>query len=440
MFSDITKTMDLKAVNLTPEEQLVMLCCRQAVNQDSSIHIDPLLAHDLDWATIEYMIGLHGIAGFAHAALSKYAQAAHVPHALIERLKQQTIKIAFNNQLYINEFHALVKECNREQIRLMPLKGIAFLTSLYAHNATLRSLSDIDILFNKKDLKRAGDILVALGYERKHMSAREEARSFHSKYHRRVSGFTIPIEVHWDIDHADSPYAIDIAECWLRSHAVTDKTGVYYELSIEDNLILNCVHVLRHARKGPDEILHLKNFCDIAKLITLSDMEIDWECLLRRSRDYKVLRPVAMALYLVRNLLGVTAISMDVAEALKEEGFQNAFELCAVKEYIFGHRNTQKNYLPFWMVDVATKTTLRDKIKIFLDIPTIIANLYDARYFGSSHPSAIRTIVSIAGHYSKKIALTVALWVFSPRKTRQLQHTMVSRNLKASQMIDWLRQ
>lgn len=94
------------------------------------------------------MIGLHGIAGFACAALSKYA--VHVTNALIERLKQQSIKIAFKNQLYINEFHALVKAYNREQIRLVPLKGVAFLTSLYAHDSTLRPLSDIDICLKKR--------------------------------------------------------------------------------------------------------------------------------------------------------------------------------------------------------------------------------------------------------------------------------------------------
>jgi hypothetical protein len=385
------------------------------------------------------MIRRQGIAGFVYGALNQSGYIPSVPAGLIDSLKLHVRQNAFKNLLYTREFNELVKTCNHEQIRILPLKGIAFLRSIYAHNSALRTLSDIDILVENKAVKNVENILLAMGYQPKQTSARSRCRAFHSIYRRSVSGCTILIEVHWDFDHAESPYAINISECWHRCHAVKDKTGMYYELSIEDNLILNCFHILRHARKGTDTILPIKNFCDIAKLITLSSMEVDWECLLRRSRDYKVLRPVTMALLLVRNLLGVTAISMDVVEALKGEGFQDAFEMCVVEEYIFGHGNAPKNFLPFWMVDMATKTTLRDKIKVFLDIPNIIADLYNARYFHSSHPSAIRTIANIAWHYTTKIALTMALWVSSPRKTQQLQHTMISRNLKASQMIDWLR-
>lgn len=430
----------LTAFSLSREEMFIVLCCRQMAGVDSCASINDLLAQGLDWTFLEGIIRRHAISGFVYGALNQCDPCAHVPYGLIDRFKLQGRQNAFKNYLFTREFNTLVKKCNHEHIRIAPLKGIAFLRSIYAHNIALRALSDIDILVENSAVKNVENILLAMGYQPKQTSVRHRRRAFHSIYRRHMSGFTILIEVHWDFDHTDSPYAINISECWQRSRAVTDTTGVYYELSIEDSLILNCFHILRHARKGPDAILPVKNFCDIAKLITLSSMEIDWECLLRRSRDYKVLRPVAMALQLVRTLLGVTAISMDVVEALKGEGFQDAFEMCAVKEYIFEHGNAPKNFLPFWMVDLATKTTLRGKIKVFLDMPNIIATLYDARYFRNSHPSAIRTIANIAWYYTKKIALTMSLWVSSPRKTRQRQHTMISRNLKASQMIDWLRQ
>jgi len=429
----------LAAFNLSREELFIILCCRQMAGVNSLAAINDLLAQNLDWNFLESIIRRHAISGFVYGALNQCGHCSCVPHGLINKVRRQGLQTAFRNHLYTREFNTLVKKCNHEQIRIVPLKGIAFLRSIYAHNTALRSLSDIDILVENSTVKNVENILLSMGYQPKQTSARYRRRAFHSIYSRRVSGFTIPIEVHWDIDHTDSPYAININDCWQRSRAITDKAGVHYELSIEDNLILNCFHILRHARKGPDTKLALKNFCDIANLITLSNMKIDWECLLRHSRDYKVLRPVAMALQLVRNLLGVTAISLDVFEALKGEEFQDAFEMCIVQEYLFGHRNAKKNFLPFWMADLATKTTLRDKIKIFLNIPNIIIDRYNARYFRSSHPSAIRTIANIAWYYMKKITRTVALWVFSPKKTRQQHQTMINRNIKTNQMIEWLR-
>ena len=116
---------------------------------------------------IEEMIGVHGIAGFALAAISNCAHPARVPDTLIQRLKEHSLNNAFKNLLYVREFNSLVKACNREQIRLLPLKGIAFLTTLYAHNTALRSLSDMDILFEKKDLGQVDHILRSMGYQRK---------------------------------------------------------------------------------------------------------------------------------------------------------------------------------------------------------------------------------------------------------------------------------
>ena len=186
-------------------------------------------------------------------------------------------------------------------------------------------------------------------------------------------------------------------------------------------------------------MLPLKNFCDIARIITLSAKDIEWQNILNRSREYKVLRPVTLVLVLVRKLLGVTAISEDVVDTLNGESYRDVFEVCVVREFIFAARNQQKNHLPFWAVDLTTQTTIRGKIKIFLDMPGLVATLYNARYYRSSQPSVIRTIAKISWYYIKKIARTVALWIFFPRNTRQLHQAMASRNVKTSQMIDWLR-
>lgn len=431
--------MELKALNLTPEEMFILLCCRQAVKQDAAKDIDSLLGQNLDWTTVEYMIGLHGIAGFALAALAQHAHRTDVPDTLIERLKQQGLKNFLKNHFYVQEFHKLVKACSLGQIRLVPLKGIAFLTSLYAHNTALRSLSDIDILFEKIDIERVEDILVPLGYQTEHMDARAESRAFHSAYGRRVSGFTLLIEAHWDFDYADSPYKIDIADMRQRSREIKTDIGTYYELSIEDTLILNCFHILRHIPKGPDVLLYLKNFCDIALLLKMHGGTIDWECILQRSRHYNVIRPVGMVLLLVRDLLGAKDIPCTVFKALQAEGFQEDFAACAVREYIFNPSKAERKSLPFLMVDIATAVGLREKIKIIIGAPKIFLSLYRARYYERYGRSTPRALAHITWYYSRKAAAAFALWVRAPRKAAQLQKKRVAVNRKTQAAIDWLR-
>ena len=433
-----TKMMELKALKLTDEELFIVLCCRNAVKRSPTDALDILVNQGLDWTFIEGIIRQQGIAGIVNSAL---AQSRYLHNTSDEVLKNLTLAVrqtAFKNLVYLREFSSLVKACNSEHIRIVPLKGIAFLTSLYKHNTTLRSLSDIDILVEKKDVERVNTILLTMGYQPKQTSDRDRQRAFDAIYRRRVSGFTILIEVHWDIDYTDSSYAIDIAECWTRSHTVTADLGTYYELSCEDTLILNCFHILRYIPKGPEVLLHLKNFCDIAALITQSNDDINWECVIQRSRHYKVLRPVGLVLCLVRNLLGITQVPSAIFEALREESFQEVFAVCAVREYIFNTAYSEKKRLPFWMVDLATASSVHEKIKILKGAPNIFLSLYRARYFERYGRSTPKALIHITWYYTRKAGAAIALWILAPRKTAQLQNKMTSVNRKTQEVIDWL--
>ena len=433
-----TKMMELKALKLTDEELFIVLSCRKAVKLGALDSVDALLKQDLDWTYIEGMIRLHGIAGLVNNALAQNRYLHNVPDGMLKNLTLASRQAAFKNMVYLREFSTLVKACNREQLRIVPLKGIAFLTSLYEHNSTLRSLSDIDILVENKDLKSVEDILLAMGFQPKPTSTRDSRRSFHSIYRRRVSGFTMVIEVHWDIDYADSPYAIDIGECWQRSHEVINDVGTHYELSLEDNLILNCFHILRHIPKGPDVLLHLKNFCDIAAMITQWGEDLDWDCVVRRSRHYKVLRPVGLVLRLVQELLGITQVPLTIQEALHNEGFHDDFAACAVREYIFNSPESKKKALPYWMVDLTTASNAREKLAIIRELPRVFSLVYRRRYYGGRSRSALQTFVHVTWYYMQKTATTLIFYLRAPRKASQLQKNLKEVNRKTKEVIDWL--
>jgi hypothetical protein len=138
-------------------------------------------------------------------------------------------------------------------------------------------------------------------------------------------------------------------------------------------------------------------------------------------------------------LLGIEKIPSTVFETLRAEGFQEDFAACAVREYIFNPPGSEKKALPFWLVDLATASNVREKIKILMGAPKIFLSLYRARYYERYGRSTPKALIHITWYYLRKAKAVIALWIRAPRKTASLQDKMTSRNRKTQKVIDWLR-
>jgi hypothetical protein len=427
--------------NLTQEELFVVLCCRIMTTAESIPAINNLLTKTIDWDFILNIISLHGIAGLVYVTLSQCGNIGHVPDNLIRKLETIYRHNAFRNLLYAKEFNEIVTNFNRANIRTIPLKGIEFLHSIYAHNIGLRSLSDIDILVENKNVPRAEKILVDLGYKQDKKGYNYSLLHFHSIFWRSRGGQPIAIELHWDVDFSDSPFNINIDDFWERSQKTSSWKCNCYRFSIEDSIILNSFHILRGIRKGSDEFLALKNLCDIATIIVQSGDRISWDCIIKQSRKYNILRPVALVLLLVQELLGVMTIPPMVTEALRTAGYQDDFGLSAVKEYIFPPVNPQKSQLPFWVIDLATQTTIRKKIKVILNALSIMMPLYKTKNFADTDTSVMKTVFSVTWYYINKIikATVLLVYVTASGKTRSLRNKMIIQNKKTQEVINWIR-
>ena len=425
--------------NLTQEELFILLCCRNVTTVESIHAINDLITKKLDWDFILSMVHLHGIAGIIHVTLSKCSNRGYVPDYLLKKLETTNRGNALRNLLYSNEFKKIVTNFNRANIRTIPLKGIEFVHSIYAHNIALRDLTDIDILVEKVNVPRAEKILVDMGYKTKKTGYRYSLLHFHSIFWRSRGKFPIIIELHWDVDFPDSPFNIDIAECWKRSQEISNGKIHYYEFSIEDSIIFNSFQILRTITKKPDAVMSLKYFCDIANIIAKSGDRISWDCIIKRSQKYNVLRPVTLVLLLVQELFGVKAIPPVVVEALRNAGYRDDFGLCAVKAYIFPPVDPEKNQLPFWAVDLASQTTVREKIKVILSAPAIMVQIYKRMYYADSDPSVMKTVLSMTWYCINKIIKTMVLFVCTPTKAKTLKKNLIIQYQKNQEVINWIR-
>jgi hypothetical protein len=426
-------------INLPQEELLILFCCRKLLTHNAIRAVDDILTKSLNWDLILSMAKLHNINALLYFTLSQCHNINCIAIDVLKKLEISYHHNAFKNLLYRREFNDIVMKFNGAGIKTIPLKGIAFVHSLYVNNIALRNLSDIDLLVENKNIAGAEAILLAMGYKRLKTSIGNSQRRFHLNFLRSKENLPIVVELHWDVDYCDSPFNINIEEFWQRSQEFLSGNINFYQFSIEDSIIFNSFHILREVSTGPDELFPLKNFCDIAMIIGLSADQISWDCIMQRSQEYKILRPVAFVLLLVRELLKVETIPPLIIEALHNTGYQDDFGCRAVKEYVFPHQHYEKKMIPFWIVELSVKGTLREKVKVFLNLPNAILNLYHAKYYSDPNNSAIKTILSLFYHYTKKTIKTITRYIVAPRKTINFQKQMTITNQKAREVIKWVR-
>lgn len=423
------------ALNLSNVESLILLCCRNAL-LDKPICIDNLLEEELNWGHVLKISRAHGISGLINTALSQSYRKTHIPCNIMKKIEADYRSTVLRNIYFLQEFNKITAAFNNKSIKIIPLKGILFLQTLYAHNIGLRPLSDIDILVEKKQIPCAEQILFSLGYSKKKESRQTRGRYFHSVFSRRQGGMHIVVELHWDIDFSDSSFKICIDDFWARCEAVPHGKLTFYKLCLEDALVLNCFHILREIEYNPQIILPLKNFCDIAQLLHRHSEQIKWEVLVRRAVDYNISRPVFLVLLLVKELFNV-AVSDEVTAALGKSGSHEQIAVKVVREYIF-HNRLGNVHLPSWLIAFKAEKYFIKKWALLFRLPGLILLRFQVNYFGVSHVSFSKAVFITTRHYIKKIFATFRIYLFLPQKAEAIKGALVKAKHETDEIKDWI--
>jgi hypothetical protein len=301
------------------------------------------------------MAYLHNMATLLYKHLSSSQNSLLIPQHFFKKLNKTYYSTAYLNLVLLNEFRSICEAFASARIELIPLKGISFLNNLYPDLA-MRHLSDIDILTKGECLEKAKKILENSGYVSIPTTFHSRDRHFHAIHCKELKSIKIVTELHWDIDFNDSPYSIRINDFWNRAKVINSQGFTYFNLSVEDTIILNCFHLLRDQQEHA-HIISLKNLCDISELIKKYGEQIRWEDIFDRAKQYKIIRPVLLAVALANQLLSAP-VPDSINERLNKEHFEeNMFDVL-IRGKIF---NKEKDavFLPSGLQTVAKgKTTI----------------------------------------------------------------------------------
>jgi len=284
------------------EERLMLLSVKASLGiSKEEKPIEALLSsHAVDWPRFKGFLAYHETAPCVYAGLKEHARL--IPVEVTRFLKTNYTYNTYRNAHLLREFLLLNEGFKREGVLMTPVKGMSFLNDIYG-DLSLRPMTDIDILVEKKDVRKAEIILERLGYRKELLGLKEEywrERQYHVTFFKdKHAAFPVMLELHWALDYERSnEISLPI---WSRLREKESEGQRVYLLSPEDTLFCLALHNRRFGKA-----LCLKNVIDLALLLK-KYKTFDWDYVLRQARQNSMVTTVYFILTQAETFLDFAA-------------------------------------------------------------------------------------------------------------------------------------
>lgn len=213
---------------------------------------------DIGYRTVYTLAKRHSLSGALWYVLEDEITATGDTE-LIERFRRDSEIDYAKNLVQTREFSSVTEAFSRAEIRFLPLKG--FLNKALWARPEYRSMTDMDIYVSADGIKKAGELLVSLGYERDH------GGEVHDSY---VKPPYVNIELHKTLaNYGDGDFS-----AWKPR----EDNPCFYEMSDEDALVFNLAHMYKHYYNGGSG---MRSFFDLYLFLRAKGNSLDNEYVMR---------------------------------------------------------------------------------------------------------------------------------------------------------------
>lgn len=185
----------------------------------------------------------HGVDALLHWRLRGAALAPAITAGLARAFGSNTRRSMVLSGMLVRVFDAFANA----GVRALPLKG-PLLAARYSEHPALRRCSDLDVLAHDADLKRAQEVLEALGFTTPPNGGIVDRRvrrfRAHDKFWHAASG--VCLELHWRLAVDDFAFAFPAEALLARSRPWTWQGRSIPMLAPEDLVLTLAVHGSRH--------------------------------------------------------------------------------------------------------------------------------------------------------------------------------------------------
>lgn len=308
---DLPERTPNRDATLTAEWQVLLECARPFPDASRLAQAFRTLH---DWPSLLILADDHGLLPLL-AAQIRATDAALFPAEVREQLQtSQRIQTIFTLSLAAELFRIL-DHFAPSGTEVLLTKGPALAARCYDDPGS-RQYGDLDFVVRDGDVRRATEKMIELGYEPRISLKSIEARKFPGEYVFSHRDSKVLAEFHTERTFRYHPRPLPLEELFARRAFVRFDGRDVPALSVEDELILNCIHAAKHFWT------RLMWVADIAALI--SRQEIAWDRALSAVREVSAERMLRVGL-----LLAVDILSASVPPQIEQFIRADAAALCA---------------------------------------------------------------------------------------------------------------
>jgi hypothetical protein len=212
-------------------------------------------------------------------------------HALLERQRAQ---IFFSLKMTAELFR-LLDLFAAEKIGALVVKGPVLAVQAYGDPA-MRSYGDLDLLVRQGDIRRATELMIAAGYGAQIPISAIDAGKIPGQYLFSRQDSQLLVELHNDFTLRYFPRRLPIEKFFDRQIRVPLDGREAPALSVEDELVLICIHGAKHLWE------RLIWIADVAALVT-RQTNLDWERTAASAKEVGAERMLHAGLRLAADLL-----------------------------------------------------------------------------------------------------------------------------------------
>jgi len=252
------------------------------------------LLPSLDWTRLLLLAGEHGVNGHLAACL-RDLDAPWVPLKIRQTLiDRQRAQIVFTLRLTAELFRIL-ERFKSEGIGALVVKGPVLAMQAYGDPA-MRSYGDLDLLVPQRDIRRATELMITMGFTPAVSISTIDAGKIPGQYLFQKPETKLIVELHNDLTLRYFPRRLPLDEVFARQIRVCLDAHEVCALSVEDELVLICIHGAKHFWE------RLIWVADVAALIT-RQTGIDWELVRKSAKAVGAERMLNTGLLLASDLL-----------------------------------------------------------------------------------------------------------------------------------------
>ncbi len=252
--------------------RLLALCARASGHDALYAELTRQLANFHDWQELIAQAEIHGMAPLLWHHIQQ--SGAGIPVDVARTLKGLYLRHRRNNQVHAQVLLEIVDLLQAADIHPLVLKGLGLAYSLYPDPA-LRPISDLDLLFQRDEIRPALEALRAAGFSTPPLPLDDEPAP------KELMVDSPPrdgLRVHVELHHYDPRQRDDeFAGFTSPPQAIRVEDGTVLIPAPMDNLDYLTRHFTRHLFEArTDKPLQLKWIADILSLVEQHAESIDW--------------------------------------------------------------------------------------------------------------------------------------------------------------------